>query len=303
MSDELFEHYRPLMFSIAYRMLGTVMDAEDIVQEAYLRFLRTPTDSIESPRAFLSTVVTRLCLNHLERAHTKRETYVGPWLPEPILTAGDELIDTPADHVSKMESISMAFLVLLESLSPAERAVFLLREVFEYDYAEIATILEKSESACRQLFSRARRQVAAKRPRFDGEADAHRKLVTRFIEAVNTGEMAPITEMLAQDVTLWADGGGKTFAALRPVHGQDHVARFILGSQRFTPAGEAATDIVSINGKPSVLLRVDGRPVLVLDFDLAAYTSAGEGERRIRTIRAVANPDKLRNLDAAFTNM
>jgi RNA polymerase sigma-70 factor (ECF subfamily) len=290
MNEELFEHYRPLMFAIAYRMLGTVMDAEDIVQEAYLRCQRMPEESIESPRAFLSTVVTRLCLNHLERAHIKRETYVGPWLPEPIVTTGSMSLESPAERISRIESISMAFLVLLESLTPAERAVFLLREVFEYDYGEIASILGKSDAACRQLFSRARRQVAARRPRFKHAAETHRQLVLRFLEAAGSGQMAPITEMLSEDVTMWADGGGKTYAALRPIHGKDNVARLILNSQRFLPAGDPVIEIVPINGKPAVLVRTDGRPVLVLDFDLEEGTGEDQHQPRIRVIHAVANP-------------
>src|SRR3954466_16146302 len=203
-----FEAYRPLMFSIAYRMLGSVTEAEDIVQEAYLRYQATPTDEIVSHKAFLSTIVTRLCLNQLQSARAQREAYIGPWLPEPVLTGVDERF-APLQQAELHESLALAFLVLLEQLTPLERAVFLLREVFDYDYAEIAAIVGKAEAACRQLLRRAKQHIADHRPRFKPTPEAHRQILTHFLQAVGSGELAGLLAMLADDVELWADGGGK----------------------------------------------------------------------------------------------
>ena len=203
-----FESYRPLMFSIAYRMLGSVTEAEDIVQEAYLRYQAMPPDQIVSHKAFLSTIVTRLCLNQLQSARAQREAYIGPWLPEPVLTGVDERF-APPQHAELHESLALAFLVLLEQLTPVERAVFLLREVFDYDYAEIAAIVGKAEAACRQLFSRAKRHIAAGRPRFTPSPEAHRQIFTQFLRAVEQGELDGLMQLLADDVELWVDGGGK----------------------------------------------------------------------------------------------
>lgn len=281
-----FEAHRGLMFSIAYRMLGSAMEAEDIVQEAYLRYQRVPPGSIESPKAFLSTVVTRLCINQLESARTSRESYIGPWLPEPLLTGSAE--DAPAARVSRDESISMAFLVLLESLTPPERAVFLLREVFDYDYAEIAQILDREESDCRQLFSRAHRHIADHRKRFTPSPEIHRQMLERFIAVVNGGDIEALTAMLAENVTLWTDGGGKVRgAATRPVFGRDPAAQFLMASTRLLEGGYAV-DMVEVNGEPSAVLRVEGQPFLLLMISLGA-----DG---IQEIRALGNPDKLKGL-------
>jgi len=221
-----FEEYRPLMFSIAYRMLGSITEAEDIVQDAYLRYQAASPERIVSHKAYLSTVVTRLCLNHLELAKIQREAYIGPWLPEPALTDLDERF-TPAHQAEMHESVSMAFLVLLEQLTPAERAVFLLREVFDYDYAEVAAIVGKEEAACRQLLHRAKQHIADHRPRFKPTPEAHRQILTHFLQAVGSGELAGLLAMLADDVELWADGGGKARGAItRPLRGRDAVARF-----------------------------------------------------------------------------
>ncbi len=187
-SVEEFETYRPLLFAIAYRMLGSAMAAEDVIQEAYLRYRSVPAETIVSLKAFLSTVVTRLCLNQLESARAQRETYIGPWLPEPLLTEHDAPL-TPTDQILLHESLSMAFLVLLEQLTPLERAVFLLREVFAYEYAEIVDIIGKDEAACRQLFSRAKKHIAEHRPRFKPNREAHRQLLDQFLRAVDQGEM------------------------------------------------------------------------------------------------------------------
>ena len=289
MSDQTFESVRPLLFSIAYRMLGSAMDAEDIVQEAWLRFQAADPDKIESPKAYLSAIVTRLSINQLNSARVKRESYIGPWLPEPLLTEGTALpvrqVLTPSQHLVQQDAISMAFLVLLERLTPAERAVFLLREVFEYDYAEIAAVLERSEAACRQLFSRARRYISEQRPRFERSAESHERLVESFLQAVEAGDVDSLTNLLAEDVVVWTDGGGKVFAALNPIEGRINAIRFILGSQRFSP-GPYAAEIASVNGRAAVLLRLeDGRVFLAINLET--------DRTHIRTLHVVGNPDKL----------
>src|SRR5713101_8875120 len=212
---ESFETYRTYLFAIAYRMLGSAMDAEDMVQETYLRYTSTPPETITSHKAFLTTIITRLCMDQLHLARRKREVYPGPWLPEPIITATTlESID-PAERVDREESISLAFLMLLEQLQPLERAVFLLREVFEYDYAEIAAFLGKSEVTCRQWFSRAKKHLGDHRPRFPTSPETQKQLLTGFLQAVNAGEMSTLMNLLAEEVTFWGDGGGKVKGADR----------------------------------------------------------------------------------------
>src|SRR6185503_11230732 len=203
--EETFETYRPYLFSIAYRMLGSAMDAEDMVQETYIRSSAAPKEPIRSLKAYLTTIISRLCMDQLDLARRKRELYVGPWLPEPILTATASEAADPEAHVETAESISLAFLVLLEQFQPFERAVFLLREVFEYEFAEIAAILGKSEAACRRSFSRAKQHLRAQRPRFPVVPQVHRQLLSSYFQAVQQGEMAPLMSMLAENVTLWAD--------------------------------------------------------------------------------------------------
>ncbi len=286
-SAEQFETYRPLMFAIAYRMLGSATDAEDVVQETYLRYAAVPPQTVASPRAYLSTIVTRLCLNQLHSARAQRETYIGPWLPEPLLTEpGPDPLLMPRGL--PRESISLAFLVLLQQLTPLERAVFLLREVFDYDYAEIARIVEKEEAACRQLFSRARKHIAANRPRFTPDRDTHRRLLDRFIRAVSLGDMDGLIGLLEEDVTLWADGGGKARgSATRPLHGRTAVARFVLASTRFPPDTYVA-EIREVNGEPAIVLRTAAGPFAVLFVEEAAG--------QVAAVRAIANPDKLAHL-------
>src|SRR5690606_29198030 len=217
-----FEEYRSLLFAIAYRMLGSAMEAEDIVQEAYLRYRDTPPESIRSLKSFLTTIVHHLCLDHLKSAQVRRENYVGPWLPEPIITDDNASLRSPLHQITSRESISMAFLVLLESLSPLERAVFLLREVFDYEYAEIAQITGRSESACRQLFSRAKKHIRDNRPRFPASPEDHEKMVVRFMDACVAGDIDGLMSLLAEDVTAWTDGGGKVTGAARyPIQGRD----------------------------------------------------------------------------------
>ena len=221
---ESFESYRPYLFSIAYRMLGSAMDAEDLVQETYLRSQSTPPETIRSLKAFLTTILTRLCMDQLQLARRKREVYVGPWLPEPILTTMTAETLDPAERVEMNESISLAFLVLLEQLQPFERAVFLLREAFEYEFAEIATMLDQNEATCRRSFSRAKLHLRARRPRFPASRQIHRQLLDGYVQAVQGGDMTTLTNLLSEEVTLWADGGGKIKQApLRPIIGRDAV--------------------------------------------------------------------------------
>jgi RNA polymerase sigma-70 factor, ECF subfamily len=276
----VLDRHRPLLFSIAYRMLGSVMDAEDVVQEAYLRWQRAPQAEVRSPKAYLLAVVTRLCIDQLRSARARREGYIGPWLPEPLPTK-------PAPDAALLdESLSMAFLVLLESLNPTGRAVFLLREVFDYDYGEVSRLVDKSEENCRQIARGARQSVAARRPRFESSPEQEERLMGSFLEAYFGGDMEGLLALLSEDVTLWSDGGGKTRAALNPIHGADKVARFFSRILRKAPAGFVVRR-ASINGRPGLIgYFEDGRPQSVATFDVA--------EGSIRAIRLVVNPEKLR---------
>jgi RNA polymerase sigma-70 factor, ECF subfamily len=282
---ESFETYRPYLFAIAYRMLGSAMDGEDMVQETYLRFQGTPLDTIRSLKAFLTTIIIRLCVDQLQLARRKREVYVGPWLPEPILTAATPASEDPAERVDREESISLAFLVLLEQLQPFERAVFLLREVFAYEFAEIATMLDKSEAACRRSFSRAKKHLSEHRPRFPASPETHRQMLTGFLQAAQGGDMIPLTNLLSENVTLWADAGGKIKqAALRPLVGRDAVARFSLGTVRFLPE-DSRVELAEVNGQAAVIIRTGGQALFVLSIEVEA--------ERIQAIRIIANPEKL----------
>jgi len=286
-----FEAYRPLMFSIAYRMLGSATEAEDIVQEAYLRYQATPLEQIVSHKAFLSTIVTRLCLNHLQSARAQRETYIGPWLPEPVLTGIDERF-APMQQAELHESLALAFLVLLEQLTPLERAVFLLREVFDYDYAEIAAIVGKAEAACRQLFSRAKKHIADARPRFNPSPEVHHQILDQFIRAAEHGELAGLMQLLSDDVELWADGGGKVRgAATRPIRGRAAVAQFVLATARRAPT-DFRVEVADVNGERAVMIRASGEVRLVL--------SVGVDQGQVCAIRVIANPDKLQELNRAL---
>jgi RNA polymerase sigma-70 factor (ECF subfamily) len=290
--EETFESYRTYLFSIAYRMLGSAMDAEDMVQETYLRYQTASPETIHSLKAYLTTILTRLCMDQLQLARRQREVYVGPWLPEPIRTA--ELLETgatsdPEERVDLQESVSLAFLMLLEQLQPFERAVFLLREVFAYEFEEIAAMLGKSEAACRRSFSRAKLHLQAHRPRFPASPETHRQLLAGFLYAAQGGDMAALTSMLAEEVTLWADGGGKAKgAATRPVSGRDAVARFILGTRRLWPES-AHAELEEVNGLAALVLHVDGQPFSVLTIE-------AEEHGRIRVIRIIANPEKLAHI-------
>ena len=281
---QTFQAHRPLLFSIAYRMLSSATEAEDMVQEAYLRYQAMPSEAIVSHKAFLSTIITRLCLNQLQSARMQRETYIGPWLPEPVLTESDEHA-LPAEQAELHESLSLAFLRLMEQLTPPERAIFLLREVFDYDYAEIATIVEREEATCRQLLSRAKKHIAAGRPRFKPTPEAHRAMLNQFVQAVGEGELGSLVQLLADDVVLWADGGGKVRGNLaHALHGRDAVAQFAIGSTRFLTQ-PTRTEIANVNGQPALIVRAGNEVRLVLFIEM--------NQDRIFEILVVGNPDKL----------
>lgn len=269
-------------------MMGSVTEAEDILQDTYLRFQSVPLSRIEAPKAYLSAIVTRLCLNQLTSARAQREMYLGPWLPEPILSAGHPELASPEAQAGEHDSISLAFLALLERLTPAERAVFLLHEMFDYEYDEIAAMLNKSEAACRKLFSRAKGYITTNRPRFETSPEAHRRLLEAFMRAVGSGDLEGLTALLAEEVTFWADGGGKVRgAALQPVRGRANVARFVISvTARFMPVG-AQFAVAEVNGRPTLLIRhADGTPAIVVSIEV--------DQARIYNIWAIANPDKLK---------
>lgn len=289
-----FEDYRSLLFAIAYRMLGSVMEAEDIVQEAYLRYRATPPESIRTLKSFLTTIVHNLCLDHLKSAQVRRETYEGPWLPEPIMTGDGASLLSPLRQITDRESISMAFLVLLESLSPLERAVFLLREVFDYEYAEITQITGREEAACRQLFSRAKKHIKENRPRFPASPEAHAKMIGRFMEVWMAEDIDGLMSLLAEDVTAWSDGGGKVSGAARhPIQGRDKVARGMINLLSRAPEG-TTLELTELNGLPALLVRVMGQIFSVLMLEVQGHL--------IHAMRNVANPDKLAHLNLLPTS-
>lgn len=286
--DETFQQHRPLLFSIAYRMLGSVADAEDIVQEAFLRWQRVSGTEVRSPKAYLSSVMTRLCIDHLRSAKVHREEYVGPWLPEPLL-AGENL--NVSDTIELEETLSMAFLVLLEQLTPVERAVFLLREVFDYEYGEISRIVGKSETNCRQIARRSRESVAARRPKFEVSMEQEERLMTGFLEACSEGDMESLLALLTEDVVLWSDGGGKVRAALNPIYGPEKVSRFLLGILGKTPS-DFSIRMARVNGDPGVIGYVGGQPMSAVVLEAAVG--------RIQAIRIVVNPEKLKTIPSLW---
>jgi RNA polymerase sigma-70 factor, ECF subfamily len=285
---ELYEELRPLLFSIAYRMVGSASEAEDLVQEAFLRFHRASEEEgrIESPKAFLSTVTTRLSIDHLRSARVRRESYTGTWLPEPLLTA--EAPDA-SQHAETADSLSMAFLVLLESLTPVERAVFLLRDVFDYPYGEVAEVIGKSEAATRQLAVRARRHVDERKPRFEADRRRRDELARSFLAAAEDGDTDRLMKLLADDVVFYGDGGGKGPAIARPLHGRERVAKFVrnLGTQAVR--ARIALHAAEVNGQPGLVARDEsGRIVSVLSLQIA--------DGLIQAVHSVVNPDKLDHL-------
>ena len=276
-TTETYESLRPLAFSIAYRMLGSVSEAEDVVQEGLLRLHRA--DDVEHPKAFVATVVTRLSIDELRSARSRRETYVGPWLPEPLVTDS-----RPGD-----ESVSMALLVTLEALSPVERAVFLLHDVFDYGYDEIAEIVGKTRENCRQLAVRARRHVETRRPRFEPSREQREALAARFFEAIREGDLDGLVTLLAEDAVATGDGGGKAAARKTPLHGGAKIARFMLGLMRLAERDHYEFDFREVNGRPGALIRQDGRVISALSLEIA--------DGRVTEFLSVANPDKLHHLN------
>jgi RNA polymerase sigma-70 factor, ECF subfamily len=286
---ELFTELRALLFSIAYRMLASVSEAEDVVQEAFLRYqqARDEGTDVSSPKAYLSAVVTRLCIDQLRSAPKRRESYVGQWLPEPLLT--DRRAIDPAANAEQADSLSMAFLLVLERLTPVERAVFLLYDVFGYSYPEIAAIVGKTEVNCRQLAARARRYVKAERPRFDTSDEERERLAERFFAAVRGGDVEALVAMLAEDVVVYGDGGGKAPQWMLPVAGADRVARLLLGVGRDIRAADIVIELRQVNGQPGAALRTsDGQLINVFALDII--------DGRVQTVRSVINPDKLHHL-------
>ena len=286
---ESLEQLRPRAFAIAYRMLGSASEAEDVVQEALLRLHRACAagERISSPLAYLSTVVTRLAIDDLRSARARRERYVGEWLPEPLLTSED---DDPASQAEMADSLSLAFLVLLERLSPEQRAVFLLREVFDYPYEQIAAIVGRGEAAVRQLASRARRHLQQRRPRFEASREHRERLASRFFAAVEEGDLKGLESLLAADVALHGDGGGRQPAITRPLHGRSRVARTLLAWARAAGRfGGASLRRVVVNGQPgAIALDPDGRLIGVIALDIA--------DGQVQAVNSLVNPDKLDHL-------
>jgi RNA polymerase sigma-70 factor (TIGR02957 family) len=291
---ETFEAHRELMFAVAYRMLGTITDAEDAVQDAWLRWSAAPRADVLDPKAYLARVVTTTALNRLRSARARREAYVGPWLPEPLLTeAGPDA----AERAELAESVSVAMLVVLESLTPDERAVFVLREVFGFGHAEIGAALGRSAPAVRQLAHRAREHVQARRPRFDVDWDQQREVTERFLAAAAGGDIDGLMTVLAPDVTLLTDGGGKARAALRPIVGARKAARFLAAISTRPYMGMDISDMTlaaaEINGSPGTMIMTGGRAIAALTLTV----SGG----RITAIQLLANPDKLTAITAGRT--
>ncbi len=286
LATQQHDELRPLMFSIAYRMLGSVTEAEDVVQEAFIRMFGPEAPKARSPEALASTVTTRLAIDHLRSARVRRERYVGTWLPEPLITADED--SDPARRVEVEETVSMAFLVLLENLSPVERAVFLLREVFDYDNRQIAEIVGKSEANCRQILARAKRRIDERRPRFEASRERRDELARKFLAACETGDMGELERLLADNVVFYADGGGKV-ASVQPVTGALRVARFMLGITRQLAAAGGRFDITEVNGQPGArLVDAEGRLGAVLELTIA--------NGHLHELHNVLNPDKLCHL-------
>ncbi|MEU0195194.1 RNA polymerase sigma-70 factor [Streptomyces afghaniensis] len=281
LADE-FETHRPRLFSLAYRMLGSAEEAEDAVQDAYLRFSGADRTGIEHPAAWLAKVVTNLCLNRLTSARARRERYVGTWLPEPVVTADGTL--GPLESAEQRDAVSMAMLVLLERLTPTERAVYVLREAFGYGHREIAGVLDLSEGNCRQLYRRAVQRVGEPQARFEPASEQQEELVTSFITAAREGDLAGLEKLLAADATWWSDGGGKVIAARWPVEGGSRVAQFLAGGGPKFAAGLEFT-VTEVNGAPGLASWADGTLVGLAAFEVRDGLVAG--------VRAVVNPEKL----------
>ena len=279
-----FNHHRPLLFSIAYRMLGTTTDAEDMVQETFLRWQPTARETVRSAKTYLATIITRLCIDHLRSARVRREQYVGTWLPEPIIT---QQSDNSTDLMELADSLSTAFLVVLERLSPIERAVFLLRDVFDYDYDEIGSMVGKSSTNCRQILRRAKQHLAAERPRFPVSKSQQEQITAQFLDASSKGDLQNLLLLLAKDVTFCSDGGGVVVAAIKPLHGAMKVAKFLLAVRRKWLA-HSVSRLVEINGLPGIIQYLDGNIHSVTTFEIV--------DDCIQCIYSVRNPEKLERI-------
>ncbi|MGV9696652.1 RNA polymerase sigma factor SigJ [Streptomyces sp. NPDC003470] len=286
-ATDVFEEHRPVLLGVAYRMLGRLADAEDVVQEAWLRWSRADRTAVREPRGYLVRITTRLAIDRLRQITSRGETYVGPWLPEPCVTDFGDVVPDTAERAVLADSVSLAVLVVLESLSPLERAVFVLREAFGYPYAEIAAVLEREEAAVRQLAGRARRHVDERRPRYDVDPAHRRDLTERFLAAAAGGDLEGLMAMLAPGVRLVGDSGGKSRAPLRVLESADKVGRFLVGAARKT-APDATLRFLELNGGPAALLLAGGKPDFVLQLDIA--------DGRVQCVYVVRNPDKLRSL-------
>jgi RNA polymerase sigma-70 factor (ECF subfamily) len=279
----IFHQHRGLLLSIAYRMLGSWADAEDILQETFLRWQQTEVGEIAAPRSFLVTIVSRLCINHLQSAQMRRETYFGEWLPEPLPSESVEAEIVRSERIEG--SLSLAFLLLLERLTPVERAVFLLREVFDYDYDEVARILELNEANCRQILRRARQHISQMRPRFDASIEERETMLAAFLKATSSGDLNALVALLSETAALRSDGGGKAPALPQPVYGPHNVARAILGGMgKFVPKN-LVSRMVSVNGQPGVASYLDGSPYSVVSLDVSGGL--------IQNVYIITNPEKL----------
>jgi RNA polymerase sigma-70 factor (TIGR02957 family) len=281
-----FEQHRQRLFAVAYRLLGSAAEAEDAVQDTYLRWHGADRGEIREPAAWLTKVLTNLCLTRLTSARARRESYLGPWLPEPLLTAY-----TPSDPVELRESVSMAFLLLMERLTPAERAVFVLREAFEYSHREIADVLELTEANCQQLYHRAKQRVAQDRRRYDADNAEKLRVTKNFLVAARGGDMAALEGMLAEDVVAWADGGGKTQAARKPIRGRQRAAVYLRWLAGNVDGLEIRLD--QVNGEPALLALIDGELSVVINLQIVAGL--------ITDFRAIVNPDKLAHIARQVT--
>ncbi|WP_151482359.1 RNA polymerase sigma-70 factor [Streptomyces albicerus] len=289
-ATEVFEEHRPVLMGVAYRMLGRVADAEDVVQEGWLRWSGADRSDVREPRAYLVRITTRLAIDRLRQVQSRNEAYVGPWLPEPYVTDFGDTVPDTAEQAVLADSVSLAVLVVLESLSPLERAVFVLREAFGYPYADIAVTLDRSESAVRQLAGRARRHVEEKRPRYEVDPAERRDLTERFLAAAADGDLEGLMSLLAPDVRLVGDAGGRAQAPLRVIESADKVGRFISGAARkgLASVPDVAFRFLEVNGGPALLMLSGGKPDSVYQLDVA--------DGRIQCVYIIRNPEKLLSL-------
>ncbi|UXY18501.1 RNA polymerase sigma-70 factor [Streptomyces cynarae] len=286
-ATEVFEEHRPVLMGVAYRMLGRVADAEDVVQEAWLRWSRADRDTVREPRAYLVRVTTRLAVDRLRQAQARKEAYVGPWLPEPHVTDFGDTAPDAADRAVLADSVSLAVLVVLESLSPLERAVFVLREAFGFPFGEIAAALDRSEAAVRQLAARARKHVDERRPRYDVDPAERRDLTERFLAAAVEGDLKGLMELLAPDARLVGDSGGRAKAPLRVLQTADKVGRFLVAVAGQRPA-DMSLRFLELNGGPALLVLSGGNPDTVFQVDVV--------DGRVQCVYVIRNPDKLASL-------